>query len=76
MKRYLQAEIDAGMELIGLRKQSHFATYKTIKVRSHISREEAPNERYWEMNKWADQLAMEARNKVIQREMQGLTTYI
>ena len=71
MKSYPQKEADTGMELVGLRKWFPLVTYETIKIRSHINREDASNERYWKMNEWVDQLETEARNKVTQGGMQA-----
>ena len=64
MKPFLKEEADVGMELAALRYEHSHITYEMIKVRSHIDRDDAPNERYWELNDFADRLATEARDKV------------
>ena len=39
------------------------------KVKSHIDKEDAPNESHWIANYHADRLATEARDKVLKKEM-------
>ena len=61
MKPFLQAETDVGMEVLSLQQQYQQVTYGLMKVNSHIDKEDATNERYWELNDFVDYLATEAR---------------
>ena len=61
MKPFLQAETDVGMEVLSLQQQYQQVTYGLMKVNSHIDKEDATNERYWELNDFVDYLATETR---------------
>ena len=65
MKEVLRPDIDVAMELERMRKQNvTFCRLELIKVKSHIEKEDAPNETYWSVNKEADELATFARDQV------------
>ena len=65
MKDVLRPDVDVAMELARLRQQnSKHNTLQLIKVKSHIGRDEAPNETYWQANNDADELATFAREQV------------
>ena len=65
------AEAEAGIELATLRRLQTKTNYKIVKVNSHIEREEAQNERFWDLNDLADRLATEARGKTITGKMEA-----
>ena len=69
IKDVLRPEYDVASELHRLRKRVE-TSHAVIKVRSHISVEEAPDESHWLINDMADRLATEAREKALNGDLQ------
>ena len=68
LKDVLRPEYDVASELHRLREKFEFS-HNVIKVRSHISVEDAPDERHWLINDMADRLATEARDKAVNGDL-------
>ena len=71
MKDMLRAEMDVGLELYSQRVHNARVHRNIIKVASHIAKEEAPNEFFWECNEYADSLATKARSEVVVTRIQS-----
>ena len=69
IKDVLKPDVDVGLAILFKRQNRHWADFTTIKVRSHITVEDAPDELLWLVNEEADKLATEAREKVIAQEL-------
>ena len=65
LKDVLTPDIDVAMALSWKRNQIQHCNLEVVKVTSHISIEEAPNETYWMINEEADRLATLARQEVL-----------
>ena len=69
MKELMQPDSDVVMELAQVRVRNKHTTIKFHKVQSHIPKEDAPDEFFWQLNEEADRLATLAREKVIKGEL-------
>ena len=69
IKDVLKPDTDVALAILYQRAKLPWMKYHVIKVRSHIAVEESPNEFFWMVNDTSDQLAMEARDKVITNEI-------
>ena len=69
IKDVLRLEYDVASELYSLRERLD-VSHEVIKVRSHISVEDAPDESHWMINDIADRLATEARDKALNGDLQ------
>ncbi len=65
----LRPEMEVALEILHSRSEAAQVQYTTIKVRSHIEKEAAPDENYWLMNDVADNLVTEARMKALREEI-------
>ena len=69
IKDFLRSDMDVLMELARMRKLNGYSHLEIHKVKSHISVDEAEDEKYWAVNEEADALATIARDKIKQGEM-------
>ncbi len=70
MKRILKSDVDVAMEIMQLRHKNSHSTVVRVKVKSHITLEEAPDTVYWTANNKVDTLDILAREEVEQRLLQ------
>lgn len=70
IKDFLRSDMDVLMELARQRKINSHSLLEIHKVKSHISVEDADDERYWAVNEEADALATAARDKIEKGEME------
>jgi len=73
IKDVMRPDIDVALELHRNRKKNPNVHVELYKVQSHISIEEAPNEKYWQLNDEADTLATTARIEVTEGRMKAST---
>ena len=66
LKDVLTPDIDVAMALSWKRKQIQRCKLEVVKVTSHISLDEAPDETHWMINEEADRLATLAQQEVLQ----------
>ena len=69
IKDVMKPERDVSEALKHRRDKLQRIRYTVIKVRSHITKDEADNESHWEINQMADTLATEARSKALRSEL-------
>ena len=76
IKDTLRAEMDIGLELYSQRVHNARVHRNTIKVTSHIAKDEAPNEFLWECNEYADRLATKAREEVVVAQLRSKKDHV
>ena len=69
IKDVLSPEMNVALEIDARRRQLQDVIFTTIKVRSHIPEDEAPDICHWGVNEAADQLATEARHKATEGDL-------
>ena len=62
IKDTLRADMDVALEVHRYRVLNKWINREVVKVESHIEREQAPNQFFWECNERADELATTARD--------------
>ena len=72
----LRPEMDVCLEMLQQRQKKQWARRCVVKVQSHITQEEAPNEFFWSCNEHADQLATTARDRFDADMLRGRAQYI
>jgi len=61
IKDTLKADMDVALEIFRLQQIHAWTKWRVQKVESHIDRNDAPDEYYWDCNNFADTLASKAR---------------
>ena len=75
-KDVLKLETDIALEIRRLWSQHSKIIWDVYKVESHIEKNSAPNEFYWECNEYADRLATTAREDFTVEESRCRETYV
>jgi len=72
----LKADMDIALEIFSLQLKTSWLERETIKVTSHIDKDEAPDEFLWECNAFVDALATKSREVSIVQELTSRKSYI
>ena len=76
IKDMLKPEMDVALEILRLRRQHTWIYWDIQKVESHIEKQAAPDEFFWECNEYADQLATKAREELSLEDLKQREMYI
>lgn len=71
----IKAEMDVALEIHRLQSTKTWIHRQTIKVTSHIDKDDAPDEFLWECNNFVDELATKSRDRANIRELAHRESY-
>ncbi len=75
-KDALKPEMDVALEISRLMRQHRWISWEVQKVESHIDKQTAPNQFYWECNEYVDMLATKGKEEFSLEDLKKREMYV